>query len=255
VAKTAALAAHPRLRPWLARARAYRRQIALDRELRRMFVTLPEAVTDDQLSRLGQLWGDDAMADRVPYVRGCIAEAARSNGPILQCGGNLASILLGIICHQAQLPRKHLWVLEHDLHWAGVIRSWLERYEIGNAHVISAPAEQYDGFVWYVLDRKRLPAGFALVLCDASAALPSSARGVVERIHDRLDDRCVLLARNARRPRDIKSLSDWARTQRAPCVIQDAAEPYVKIALRAQRPDADHQQERLNTVYGRQAGH
>jgi hypothetical protein len=226
----------------------------LDRRLRNLFETLPNGLPEEQLMDLWQIWGDTLPASRVPYIRTSIAEAARCAGPILQCGSSLSSILIGILCHQAQAPGKHLWILEHDPHWGGLIRSWLEQYEISKAHVISAPVEQFDGFVWYVLDASRLPKNFALVLCDASAALPSSARGVVERVSKHLDHRCVILARNAKRPRDLKVLADWAKSRKAPFLIQDAAEPFVKIALRDLRPDSDHQEERLNTVYSKQAG-
>jgi hypothetical protein len=253
VGTATALANHPRLRPWLSRARAYRRQCRLDSQLRAVFETLPNGPSEDQLSQLWHLWGDDLSPSRLPFIRACIAETLRCPGPILQCGGSLASIVIGILCHQADVQKRHLWVLEHDPHWAGVVRSWLERYEISRAHVISAPAEQFDGFVWYVVDPSRLPRDFALVLSDASSALPASAKGVTERVADNLAHRCVILARNARRPRDIKNLAKWAKAQRAPFVIHDAAEPYVKIALRDQRTDADHKQARLNTIYSNQA--
>jgi hypothetical protein len=214
-----------------------------------MLEALPDGPSEEALVELWQIWGDNLPASRVPYIRTSIAEAARAAGPILQCGSSLSSILIGALCHQAQARAKHLWILEHDPHWGGVIRSWLEQYEISKAHVISAPAEQFDGFVWYVLDTSRLPDNFDLVLCDGSAALPSSARGVMERISDRLDHRCVILARNARRPRDLKHLADWAKSVKAPFIIQDATEPYAKIALRDQRADSDHTEDRLNTVY------
>ena len=244
---------HPRIRPWLSRAAVYRRQYAMDAHLRDAFEALPNGLSEDQLTDLWRLWGDNLPASRVPYIRTCIVEAARCPGPILQCGSGLSSILIGILCHQASAPTKHLWILEHDPHWGSVVRSWLEQYEISKAHVISAPVDQFDGFVWYVLDAKRLPANFALVLCDATSALPSSARGVVERVYDHLDHRCVILARNAKRPRDLKNLADWAKSRRAPIVVQDGAEPYVKIALRDQRADSGHEEERLNTVYSKQA--
>lgn len=253
MANKISIATHPRIGPWVSRVNAYQRQYQMDRQLRRLFETVPNGLSEEQLIELWQTWGDNLPASRLPYIRTSISEAARCPGPILQCGSSLSSILIGILCHQAEAPAKHLWILEHDPHWGNVIRSWLERYEISKAHVISAPADQFDDFVWYVLDTSRLPKNFALVLCDGSAALPSSAKGVVQRMSDHLDHRCVILARNTKRPRDLKHLASWAKSRRAPFLVQDAAEPFVKVALRDQRPDSDHQQERLNTVYSAQA--
>jgi hypothetical protein len=218
----------------------------MDRYLRRTFETLPGALTEEHLVELWQTWGDNLPASRIPYIRTSLAEAERCPGPILQCGSSLSSILIGILCHQAQAPTKQLWILEHDPHWGSVIRSWLKQYEITKAHVISARVEQFDGFVWYALDASRLPQNFSLVLCDTCAALPSSARGVLERVGDNLDQRCVILARNARRHRDRTHLANWAKSRKAPFIIQDAAEPYMKIAL---RDHSAHQEERLDTVY------
>ena len=252
-AKVTSLASHPRIRPWLSKLKTYRRYHRMDRHLRSLFETSPSSLTDEQLIELWQSWGDDLPISRLPYIRTSIAEAARCAGPILQCGSSLSSILIGIICHQARAWSKQLWILEHDPHWGNMIRSYLKQYEIGKAHVISAPIEQFDGFVSYILDASRLPKSFALVLCDASVALPSSARGVMERMSDHLDDRCVFLARNAKRPRDLKRLADWAKKRSAPFVIRDEGDPYVKIALRDLSPDSDHHEQRLNTIYSKPA--
>ncbi|MDH3640633.1 MAG: hypothetical protein OES38_00945 [Gammaproteobacteria bacterium] len=253
MSKPTSITTHPRVKSWTSRISAYRRQLRMDRQLRGMFDSLPDGLSEDQIIELWQTWGDDVSPSRVPYIRTSIVEAARASGPILQCGSGLSSLLIGILCHQAEAPGKNLWILEHDPHWGSVIRSWLAQYEITKAHVISAPAEQFDGFVSYVMDTSRMPGNFSLALCEASSALPSSARGIVERMGEHFDHRCVILARNAKRPRDLKYLADWAKSRRAPFLIQDAAEPYAKIALRDQRPDSDHEQERLNTVYGNQA--
>lgn len=235
----AKLVHHDRVRS-LARATGnHTRQLRLDRQLRDVWRTLPNTVPDDALMGLWATWGDELTSSRMPYLRAALAEAARAEGPIVQCGGDLSSVLIGMICHQAEIPEKHLWVIEHNAHWSNVIRSWIERYEIAKAHVIASPAELFDGFVWYVLDPARLPQGFSLVLCEGSSALPASARGVVERLADRLDHRCVILARNAKRPRDLKFVSDWAKSQGAPIILQEGNEPYVKIAMRDRRVTKD----------------
>lgn len=251
MAQVVSLATHPRVRQWIVRGQQLARLIRLERHLGALQSTLPTAPDDDLISKLFAAFGDPLSHGQRAYVQRCLAEATRATGPILQCGGGLLSVLIGMLCQQSEHPGKRLWVFEHDPHWGSLVRSWLHAREIKHAHIISAPAEQFDGYVWYVLDPARLPDNFALVLSEASSALPGSTRGVVTRMARHLGDRCVILGHNARRPRDLKFLADWAKSQGAPFVVAEGVNPYLKIALRDRRPDSAHEEERLNTAFGR----
>ena len=243
-------ATHPWLRLWIARGQQFIQPLVFDRHLRSFRASLPEAPSDELIDNLFAAWGDRLSSERRDYIQRCLAEATRASGPILQCGSGLLSVLIGLVCQHANAPGKRLWVLEHDPHWGNLARSWLEARDIKHAHIIYAPAEQFNGFLWYVLDPSRLPNDFALVLSEASAALPGSARGVVSRMAKQFGNRCVILAGNARRPKDLKFLADWAKSQGAPFVMQEGEHPYLKIALRDRRPESAHEEGRLNTAFG-----
>lgn len=243
-------ATHPWVRRWIARGQEFIQPFVLEQQFRAFRANLPEAPSDELIGKLFAAWGDRLKDERRHYIQRCLAEATRATGPILQCGSGLLSVLIGMVCQQSDDPAKRLWVLEHDPHWGNLARSWLEARDIKHAHIIYAPAEQFDGYLSYVLDPSRLPSNFALVLSEASAALPGSTRGVVTRMADHLGNRCVILGRNARRPKDLKFLADWAKSQGAPVVLQEGEHPYLKIALRDRRPESAHEDGRLNTAFG-----
>ena len=253
MAHVASLATHPWVRPWIVRGQKLGQLIQRERVMREMQATLPEFPSDELTGKLFAAWGDTLTEERLAYVQQCLNEAVHASGPILQCGSGLLSILIGMICQHSDRPEKRLWVFEHDPHWGALARAWLKDRGIKHAHIISAPAEHFDGYVWYVLDPSRLPDNFALVLSEANSALPGSTRGVVTRMTKYLGNRCVILGRNARRPKDLKYLADWAKSQGAPFILQEGPKPYLKIALRDQRPAEELDDARLNTVFSRRA--
>ena len=208
-----------------------------------------QIIPDELVRDVYAAWGDPLTDERLTYIHHALAEVGKARGPILQCGSSLLTLLAGLLCEADPNADKRLWVFEHDRHWGSVVRSWTAAHELRRTHVIVTPAERFDGYVWYMLDPGRVPSDFALVLCDASSALPSSARGVVTRMANQLGDRCVLLVRSARRPRDLKFLADWAKTENAAFVLKEGSDPYLKIALPDRRPAAEHDSARLNTAF------
>ena len=181
----------------------------LDRSIRHILNEPLGSIPRDLFDTAFEAWGDATPVSKDRYFQSALTEAMRAPGPILQCGTSFTTIVLGILCQQTD---RHLWTLEHNAHWASVTRSWLEQYEIKNTHVIHAQAEIFDGSVWYMIDRSRLPEDFGLLMCDGCGVLPSGARGSLERIADRLHHRCVILIKDIRRPRDLRYVSQWAKT-------------------------------------------
>jgi hypothetical protein len=60
-------------------------------------------------------WGNEAWSARDEYLAGCINHALVSDGPILECGSGLSTLLLGAVAKR----RGHShWVLEHKPDWA-----------------------------------------------------------------------------------------------------------------------------------------
>ncbi len=231
------------------RGDVHHRHFKLDQRLRRVVAELPEQIDRPNLRALYRDWGDSLSEDDWQFTNKCVDEALLTDGPILQCGSSLGTFVLGAVCHASVSPNKHLWTLEHHTHWGNLIRARLAQYAIDKAHVINTPSEIFDDFVWYVVDPSKLPDNFKLVICDGSRALPSSVQGLLTRLGDRLDHRCVILVRNIKRPKDLNFLAKWAKQRGAPYILDGKEHPYVKIALRDQRPEAALKEDRINTVY------
>ena len=222
------------------------RRLTLFRAIRNVLQKPTSTLTDALIDDLLETWGDSSMYARDPFLRSVMVEVASASSPILQCGASALTLLIGIVCHKLD---KHLWVLEHSTHWANVVRTRLKHYGVSNTHIITAPADMFDGYVWYGIDLSRFPKDFSLVVCDGSSAQPSGLRGVLDNLPDHLADRAVLLCRDMRKSRDLKYVASWAKERNAAFVKTGKQEPYVKVAMPDQSKPVAHD-ERLNTVYG-----
>ena len=245
----ARLTDHPAIAGARSRSWAYKRQYRLDKAIRRALGARPGPLPDPLVADVCAGWGDASLAGGDGFVTTCLAEAARGTGPVLQCGAGLMTLLLGIVAERAD---THLWTLEHDVHQANAVRSWLQQYEISKAHVIAAPPDIVEGCASYVVDYARLPANFALVVCEGSSAVPGSAQGVLTRVGEHIHPQGVILVHHAKRRRDVEFLAQWSKQAGASMVLKGKLEPFVKIAMRDPTPSGDHEAARVNTAFAHQ---
>lgn len=223
-----------------ARADVYSRHYAIDRCLRRCLRAISgesnDPVPKDLVSEIYAHWGDPLTQSGENYLRSCFAEARKTEGHILQCGTSLLTLLLGALCAASESKAKQLWCLEHDAHWANLMRSWITQYEVNASHVISARAELFGPYVWYAIDPARLADRFSLVLCDGANATPQGVLGTLDKLADRLALDAVILVRKVGKAADLKALAQWAETNNAACAVVDKREGFIKISCRGSRP-------------------
>lgn len=191
-------------------------------------------------------FGDTSLRADDPYVTSALSAAAASEGPVLQCGSGPMTLLLAIVM---QRRSEYLWCVEHNPSWAQSIRALLTTYDLRAGQVVEAPAEAFGDHIWYVLNVRQLPRNFGLVLCDGSNVLPTGLRGVVRRMHSNLSERCVFLVRNTKRPKDLDFASKWAKSVDAPFVLNDVADPFVKISMRDRATVEELAADRVLTIY------
>jgi len=222
------------------RADIYGRHYAFDRCLRRCLRSVSgdsnEPLPKDLVFELYAHWGDPLAQSGEDYLRSCFAEARKAEGHILQCGTSLLTLLLGALCAASAGKDKQLWCLEHDGHWANLMRSWITQYEVTASHVITARAELFGPYVWYAIDPTRLADQFSLVLCDGASATPQGVLGTLDKLADRLAPNAVILARKVGKATDLKALAQWADTHNAACAVVDKREGFIKISCRGSRP-------------------
>lgn len=226
--------AHRGLRALRAQAAMFERFRGFDRCMRRLGASETDPAPFQAVAELYAHWGDPLPQSAETYVRSCLTHAARTPGPVVQCGASVLSLALGAICHADADRAKQLWSLEADPHWANTLRSWLTQYQIGAAHVIASRAHLFDGYVWYAVDTTRLPENIGLVLCEGARATPGGVIGALHRLGNRLADEFAVLTRRVNRAEDLKQIHLWAKSQDAACVVVDRQAGFVKITR--QRP-------------------
>jgi hypothetical protein len=213
-----------------ARVAFHTRQRGFDRSVKALKSGNSAAATDRLVADLFAYWGDPLQQSDERFLRSCLAEAQAAEGPILQCGTSLTTLVLGAICDQSEQNKKQLWCLEHDSHWSNLMRSWLTEYQVRSAHVIHSRARMFDNYVWYSLDPDRLAKRYSLIICDGCRETAQGAIGTITRLHKRIADKFVILIRNVKSTPDLKYLASWAKTHDASCVLVDKKEGFVKIA-------------------------
>ena len=217
------------------------RHYQFDRVMRRVLDAKDDAILRQLVPELYAHWGDPPSQSAEAFIQSCITHASNCAGHVLQCGTSLATLFLGVVCARNEESQTHLWCLEHDSHWANLIRSWLSEYGIVNTHVVVARPQLYDGYIWYAIDTKQLPKNFGLALCEGGNATPRGVIGLVEKMGDKLSSESVILAKNVLRTKDHEYLSQWAMRQGLRCVLVDKREGFYKVARGGSESPANSQ--------------
>ncbi|MFW6094035.1 MAG: hypothetical protein ACODAC_08685 [Pseudomonadota bacterium] len=215
------------------RAAVFERYRGFDRCMRKLLSPSDQPPAFAAVTELYAHWGDPPTQSTESFLRSCLTEAARAEGPIVLCGAGALAFVLGSLCHRGGREHRQLWCLEHDHHWASIVRSWITQYGIGSTHVITSRPRLFERYVWYAVDVSRLAANVSLVLCDGARATPRGIIGALARLDSRLAAEFVILARNVTRAEDLRRIQHWAERRDASCVVVDRQEGFVKISRRA----------------------
>ena len=188
------------------------KEALLDRTLRnaiRRVADLPLGVVPSR-ELLGDLlvgWGNEGFAAQTDYLEEVSRQAARTSGPVLECGSGLTTIMLGLLAGRRGVQT---WSLEHFPEWQARVTSVLERFEIPNVHICSAPLRSYGEFAWYDPPLAELPQEFQLVICDGPPGSTAGGRyGLLPVMGERLPAEAVILLDDATRPGEVEVLRRW----------------------------------------------
>lgn len=142
--------------------------------------TAPSAPTDAQLEHLISGWDNPAGGD-LDYLRVVMELAAVADGPILECGSGLTSLLLAVYSDQP------VWTLEADERWLARVRREVEVAGLRGIEIVHAPLSDHGDFYWYS-GLGALPAKFSMVVCDGPAAgsLKGGRKGLMPVLGDRI---------------------------------------------------------------------
>jgi len=183
-----------------------------ERRLRRALLRISELSEGQLPSRelLHELqlgWGNDGFAARYDYLEEVIERAAKTRGPILECGTGLTSLLLGLYAGRRGVQT---WSLEHIPEWHARVTAALHRHRIPGVDVYLAPLQEYGDFHWYDPPLDVLPENFSLVVCDGPPGTTHGGRyGLLPVLGTRLDEDALILLDDADRKGETDVLRRW----------------------------------------------
>jgi hypothetical protein len=186
--------------------RLQRRRV-LRSTIRRLSALSPGQVPSRyDLERLRFGWGNVGWSADVEYLRRMAEEAARTEGPILECGSGLTTLILGLVAG----PRGvDVWTMEHHAEWFGRLKGTLDGHGIAN-QLRHAPLQSYGDFSWYTPPLHEMPERFRLVVCDGPPGrTPGGRYGLLPVMRERLAPGSMVILDDAARPEEIAVLERW----------------------------------------------
>lgn len=188
------------------------KEALLDRKFRtalRRIAELPPGVVPPRelLSELSIGWGNEGFAAQTDYLEEVSRQAARTRGPVLECGSGLTTIMLGLLAGRRGVQT---WSLEHFPEWQARVIGVLDRFQIPNVKICAAPLRSYGEFEWYAPPLAEMPHEFQLVICDGPPGATAGGRyGLLPVMGERLPAGTVILLDDATRPGELEALRRW----------------------------------------------
>ena len=167
-----------------------------------------EAPSRDLLTRLRVGWDNQGWDAKLDYFETIVAAAATTEGPILECGSGLTTLLLGQVAGRRNVQT---WSLEHNLLWHQRVSSALRTHHVGGVKLCLSHLRNYEGFNWYAPPLSEMPSDFSLVICDGPPDLANGGRyGLLPILGSRLKKGAVILFDDVREPGQPEVLRRWS---------------------------------------------
>lgn len=184
---------------------------------------------NELLSNLVYSWGNVRWSALDEYLRACLKAVLESDGPILECGSGLSTVLMGVV---AQRGRNVVWSLEHNDHWGLKTRMVLSHYEIESVKLCTAPLRDYGEFDWYDPPLELMPSKFSVVVCDGPPEATRGGRfGLLPVMKRHISSRCTILLDDAFRERERAIAYEWTSALNANAEACGTQKPFVKITI------------------------
>ena len=152
-------------------------------------------------------WGNTAYVAQHLFLRALWGYARRTEGPILECGSGLSTLILGVA---AELRGTRVWTLEHDPHWAALISNALRDNRISSVQLECRPLRDFGGYHWYDAPTPGMPDDFALVVCDGPPGETVGGRyGLFPRMRSHLAAHCIVMLDDLVRKAEQNVLLRW----------------------------------------------
>lgn len=213
------------------RLKALHREMVFRRSMRKFLAAPADALAPDNklLADLVYGWGNEGWSAMGEYLRACIEFALTVEGPVLECGSGLSTLLVGAAA--GKVGQTHL-SLEHDAKWAEKVRKYLKLYGLDSVKLCCKPLKDMSEYCWYDVESNSIPGGFAMVICDGPPGSTKGGRyGLIPVLKEKLGPRCAIFLDDAGRVQEQKIAARWLAELKATSFIQGTAKPYMRITL------------------------
>ncbi len=159
------------------------------------------------LTKLRRAWANMDWPATVECLEKMAWLVSRTQGPILECGSGLSTIILGLLVRK---QGAEIWSLEHSPEWHARVNRMLRLYSFKNSKLCLTPLRNYEDFTWYSTPPERFPKDFRLVICDGPpGSTPGGRYGLLPVMGDYLAPDCVILFDDAARGGETDTLRQW----------------------------------------------
>ena len=173
-------------------------------------------------------WGNPSMSAWEDFIRAFLKCARETDGPILECGSGLSTVLLGVA---ASRTGRKVYSLEHDPAWAERARRALRRYNVEGTEILVSALRSYGAFSWYDPPLDRLPRDFSLVICDGPPwDTPGGRYGLVPVMRSRLRPGCIILLDDAHRDAEKEIATRSARELGTSYVVEGSGKMFARLS-------------------------
>ncbi len=211
--------------------RAQHRNYIFWRAMKR-FLRDPEDLITTQTNDISKLiygWGNEGWSALEEFLLYSLKRALECNGPILECGSGLTTILLGVI---AQRSGNTVWSLEQHQVWGERVSKYLKKYGIHSVHLCVNNLQDYGNFSWYSPPLESMPDMFSLVVCDGPPGNTRGGRyGLLPVMKPRLAPGSVILLDDAAREQERVIATRWARELNTSYEMHSSAKPFIQITV------------------------
>jgi len=172
-------------------------------------------------------WGN-AWSAQLEYLIATLEHVRNADGPVLECGSGLSTILIGAV---AQSRGKSVLSLEHEPKYAARVRDYLEKYDIRSVDLYVAPLKSYGDFDWYQVPRlDSITEKFSVVICDGPPGATRGGRhGVVPVMLEKLKRDCTILLDDGARAEEQAIAARWAPMLSTKVELLGKEKPFIRL--------------------------
>lgn len=209
-------------------AEAYRRRVF--RRALREFMRDPWAALNrdsDVLERLIVGWGNTGWSAKSEYLSAVVDEFSRTDGPVLECGSGLSTIILAVL---ASVSGRVVWTLENSSEWAAKVSDELDCLGLESVRICTRPLKNYGPYSWYDPPLEEMPDTFSLVVCDGPPGSGHGGRfGMLPVMRDHLAPRLSILLDDTIRDDEKEIATRWSDVLGARVDIMGADQQFATI--------------------------